>query len=127
MDKALRRKERIGGVVVNAQVDGAIKPLAEKLCIRNIYGDDVFGLKSHRREIFLTIGAQLPAKLCVWKDISPPPGAPQRTAQRGSAGSGIPIGVSVGDNQRILMGQQELCAVSIIHHPRPRPDGYPES
>ena len=107
--------------MVDTEIDFSLEALAKELRVRYINGHDVFGLEPLRCEILLAIGAQLAAQLGIGKHTGSASGPSKTAAQRGGTGGRVPVRVLVCDDEDILMGQQALCAVFIVHRPHPRP------
>ena len=106
-------------MVVDAEVDRALKALRQHPLRRHIHGDSVLCSKVLRCKILLRERAQMAVHLRVRVEIRVSSAAAQGAAQRRSACDGVSVRVPVGDDQYILMRQQELCALFIVHCPHP--------
>ena len=106
-------------MVVDAEVDRAFKALRQHPLRRHIHRDRVLCREILWCKIRLRKRAQMAVHLRVGIKVCVPPAAAQGAAQRRRTCDSVPVRVSVGDDQYILMRQQELCALFIVHYPHP--------
>ena len=103
----------------NFEIDIPGKALAEELLIRHVHRDDVLRLKVRRGKILLAVRQELPPDLRVREEPGPAPAPFKRAAEGRGAGHRVPAGAAEGHDENVLVGQQLLGALFIVHRPHP--------
>ena len=106
-------------MVVDAEVDIALEAFRQHPLRCNIHRDRVLCREILRCKILLRERPQMAVHLRVGIEVCVSSAAAQGAAQCCRACNSVSVRVPVGDDQYILMRQQELCALFIVHCPHP--------